>query len=179
MTDKARFPIEVFRFCPRCGREHLITKFGKAILCGSCGFEYFFNASGAVIAVIVNNKNEVLVTKRAHQPAIGTLDFPGGFIDPDETAEDCIVREIKEELNLDVQSSRFLYTLTNRYPYSGVIIHTIDLVFLVEVNDFSNIKAADDVSEYFFIPKTELSDGMFGMSSCNEVIRRWHRDKNF
>ncbi len=170
--DQANHPLEVFRFCPRCGSKELTRHYGRAIRCEDCGFEYFFNSSGAIIALIFNEKGDLLVTRRAFPPAKGALDFPGGFIDPNETAEETVIREIKEELNLEVTGMKFLFTNPNQYPYSGIIIHTIDLIFEVRVAGFDTLKVDDDVSECFFMPTSEFRANTFGLQLSNNVIRK-------
>lgn len=55
-------------------------------------------------AIIVDNTGRVLVTQRSAVMKLPLkIEFPGGKIEEDETASDCLVREIKEELNLDIK----------------------------------------------------------------------------
>lgn len=69
----------------------------------------------------------MLVVRRAKDPAKGTLDLPGGFVDLHESAEEAVRREVKEETGLDVKSSRYLFSIPNIYLYSGFEVHTEDL----------------------------------------------------
>ncbi|MFB6343533.1 NUDIX domain-containing protein [Saccharicrinis sp. FJH62] len=164
-------PIELFSFCPRCGSKEIEPhEENTAIKCKSCGFIYFFNASGSVIVIVQNDNGELLVTKRAYEPFKGKLDLPGGFIMPGERAEDALVREVKEELNVEAYDPEFCFTLANKYPYSGLFVHTIDLVFKAKVRDLSVIKAADDVSEYAFIKPELLKPEDFGMDSVRKAV---------
>ena len=64
-------------------------------------------------------KNELLVCRRAKAPAKGTLDLPGGFIDMTETGEEGVAREVLEETGLKVEKTTYLFTLPNIYVYSG------------------------------------------------------------
>lgn len=165
-------PKELFNHCPRCGSQTLENHEVNAILCKDCHFVYFFNASGAVIAVIVNEKKELLVTKRAFEPFKGKLDLPGGFIMPGETAEAALVREVKEELAIDIHHLEYCFTLPNKYPYSGMFVNTIDLVFKAKVMNFDSLKASDDVSDYFFIKPENIKPGDFGIDSVREAVLR-------
>ena len=61
-----------FGFCPVCGSAHFATASAKSLRCADCGFEYFVNASGAYVAIIVNDRNELLVVRRRREPAIWT-----------------------------------------------------------------------------------------------------------
>lgn len=171
-TDNAQHPVQVFKFCPICGSKDLTFKYGRAFDCHHCGFEYYFNSAGAVLAVIFNDKGELLVSKRAKAPYKDTFDFPGGFIDPTESAEESLVRELKEELNIEVENFELCFTVPNQYPFSGVIIFTVDMVFKVRIKDFSNMKAMDDVAEYFWVDPKKLHEHFFGIQSCNVAIKR-------
>lgn len=170
--DKANHPIEVFKFCPKCGSKELSFKFGRAFDCMDCGFEYFFNAAGAVLAVIFNEKGELLVVRRAIAPFKDTFDFPGGFIDPGESAEDSLIRELREELDVEVKEYEFCFSIPNQYPYSGIIISTVDMVFKVTIKDFEGIKAYDDVSEVRFVHPSVLHEKYFGIETCNIAIKK-------
>ena len=81
-----------------CGSKHFEINNEKSKRCENCGFVYYANPSSATAAFIVNDKNELLVVRRGKEPAKGTLDLPGGFVDMDETAEEGMKREIKEEV---------------------------------------------------------------------------------
>ncbi|MBI9073010.1 MAG: (deoxy)nucleoside triphosphate pyrophosphohydrolase [Melioribacteraceae bacterium] len=77
-----------------------------------------------VTCAIIENKGKVLVAQRSekmHPPL--KWEFPGGKIHSTETAEECIIREIKEELNLKVEIISRLKN--NFYKYD---IKTIDLI---------------------------------------------------
>lgn len=54
-------------------------------------------------AVIRNDQDEILLVLRNRNPEKGTWSIPGGKVDPYENLEDCVIREIKEEVNLDVE----------------------------------------------------------------------------
>ncbi len=55
------------------------------------------------MALILNEKNQLLVTRRKQDPFKGTLDLPGGFAEPGEGIEQSLIREIKEELEIHHQ----------------------------------------------------------------------------
>ena len=89
-------PLEKFRYCPVCGSSLFEVNNFKSKKCQDCGFTYYANPCSATAAFIVNDNNELLVVRRAKEPAKGTLDLPGGFCDMCETVEDGMRREIKE-----------------------------------------------------------------------------------
>ncbi len=172
LSDEGLHPEKVFKYCPVCGANTLTFKHGRAFMCDTCGFEHFFNAAGAVLAVIVNPKGELLVSRRAKAPFKNTYDLPGGFIDPKESAEESLLREIKEELNVEVDTYELCFTVPNQYPYSGVVIFTVDLVFKVTVKTPEHMKACDDVAEFLWVPPQQLHSTFFGIQSCNVAIQK-------
>ena len=108
-------PLDIFGYCPRCGKGGFAINDFKSKKCSGCGFVLYFNAIAAVVALIVNDKGQLLVARRAKEPAKGTLDLPGGFADSMETAEEAVAREVLEECNLRVKESRYLFSLPNKY----------------------------------------------------------------
>ena len=164
-------PLEVFKFCPKCGRQEFVPDTEKSLKCENCGFRYFINMNAAVAAIIRNDKNEVLFTVRKHEPAAGLLDLPGGFVDMGETAEDAIVREVFEELNLTITGTTFLGSYTNKYVYCEIEYQTLDLVFNCLVENFQNIQAADDVSGFVFRDPMSVSPEEIGLKSVREIVK--------
>ena len=68
-------------------------------------------------AIIVNSIGKVLVTQRsALMPLPLKWEFPGGKIEDNETAEECLIREIKEELNIEIEITGSLSPNDHQYP---------------------------------------------------------------
>jgi ADP-ribose pyrophosphatase YjhB (NUDIX family) len=170
-------PLQKFTFCPVCGSKHFVVNNFKSKRCQDCGFTYYANPCSATAAFIVNDNDEMLVVRRAKEPAKGTLDLPGGFVDMYETVEEGMCREIKEETGLDVQDIRYLFSSPNVYEYSGMGVHTLDMDFLVHVHGDpealkATVLAADDAAEALWIPISEINPDEFGLTSIrNAVIR--------
>jgi mutator protein MutT len=165
-------PLSQFKFCPKCGSDKFIENNIKSKKCENCGFVYYFNSCAATVAVIINENKELLVATRAYEPAKGTLDLPGGFVDLHETGEEAVSREVKEETGLDVDGIQYLFSVPNIYIYSGFEVHTLDLVYLCKVKDTHILKAEDDVAKLEFIKISELNADLFGLLSIKEVIKK-------
>ena len=108
-------PLEKFKFCPVCGSANWTEHNFKSKACGDCGFVYYANPCAATAAFILNSRNEMLVARRAKEPAKGTLDLVGGFVDMGETIEEGMRREILEETGLEVDGIRYLFSTPNQY----------------------------------------------------------------
>lgn len=164
-------PLSQFRYCPKCGSDHFDSHNEKSKQCANCGFVYYFNPSAATVALILNEKNELLVCRRAKDPAKGTLDLPGGFIDIAETAEEGVAREVREETGLKVDEAIYQFTLPNIYVYAGFPVHTLDMFFLCKVTNTNRIEANDDVADSFFLPLDAICPEEFGLDSIRKGLR--------
>ena len=168
-------PLELFRFCPKCGSSEFEIHNALSRHCTNCGFTYYQNPRASTAAFILNAKGELLVARRAKDPAKGTLDLPGGFVDNNENAEQGMVREIEEETGLKVEADqvKYMFSIPNIYRYSGMDIHTLDLFFLCRVAEDAEVKAADDAAELTWLPLREVYVERFGLRSIREAVHRF------
>lgn len=163
-------PLGLFHYCPKCGSYDFRINNEKSKKCGNCGFVYYFNSSSATVAFILNGKKELLVVRRAKEPAKDTYDLPGGFIDMSETGEEGVAREVMEETGLVVKETTYQFSLPNLYMYSGFEVHTLDMFFLCKVEDTAHLESHDDVADAFFLPLTEINPDDFGLLSVRKGI---------
>ena len=166
-----------FNYCPKCGSSSFIEHNFKSKICNNCGFIYYFNCSASTAAFIMDSAGRLMAVRRANDPAKGTLDLPGGFIDPNETAEEAIVREVLEETGLKISQIHYLFSIPNRYLYSGFEVHTVDLFFECLVDEFSMAKADDDASEIVFLPLNKINPDDFGLDSIRQSIIKFQESK--
>ena len=167
-----------FEFCPKCGSSAFYTQdHGRSFRCEVCRFHFFINSSAAVACMIFNSSGELLLTRRAFEPNKGMLDLPGGFVDPMETAEAAVRREIMEELNLDVTQAKYLISFPNLYPYSDFIVPTVDLAYVCLVKDFSNMNPGDDVASVAFVHPEKIDFGALCAESMRQIIK-YYLDNN-
>ena len=165
-------PLIKFTHCPVCGSEAFVVNNVKSKRCSHCGFVYYANPSSATAAFIVRG-GSLLVARRAKDPARGTLDLPGGFVDMDETAEEGMRREIREETGLEVSRLQYLFSLPNLYDYSGMTIHTLDMFYRVDIADDAVPVAADDAAELLWVPLSEVRPELFGLHSVSRAVARF------
>lgn len=176
-----KHPLEDFKYCPKCGSTEFVIQNAKAKHCDSCDFTYYFNPSAATTCFITDKLNRVLVSVRGVDPAKGTYDLPGGFVDTYETAEEGMAREIMEETRINPLSGirggisdplRYLFSLPNIYRYSNFDVHTVDLVFHMSVESLDPYVGVggDDVAELRAIPFGELNPEDFGLDSIRKAV---------
>src|SRR6478752_215306 len=81
------------------------------------------------VGVITNNRQEVLIAKRAvHLHQGGFWEFPGGKVEKNETVQQALSRELHEELGINVEVARPFIKITHDYPDKSVLLD----VWLVE-----------------------------------------------
>ena len=170
-------PLDIFKYCPRCGSSRWTEHNVKSKHCADCGFTYYANPCSATAAFIIRNgkngQQELLVVRRGKEPAKGTLDLPGGFVDMDESGEEGMLREIREETGLTMTSCRYLFSIPNRYLYSGMVIHTLDMFFLCEPEADAQPQAADDAEDCRWMPLHEIHPEEFGLKSISQAVSRF------
>lgn len=162
--------LDKFKYCPVCGSSHFEINNVKSKKCKECGFTYYLNPSSATVALILNEKNELLVVRRKNEPAKGTLDLPGGFVDMNETGEQGVAREVKEETGLEAIEVIYQFSLPNLYLYSDFMVHTLDMFYIVKVKDLSSVRAMDDAEAYYWIPLETINPEEFGLGSIRQGL---------
>lgn len=173
-------PVNVLKFCPRCGSANFPATSSRSFKCGDCSFHYFSNSSAAVAVLLFNEKGELLFTRRAIEPHFGKLDLPGGFIDPGETAEQAAMREIQEELGIEIHSLKYICSYPNEYLFSGFSVYTLDLAFLAKTVSLHQMKAMDDISSFeFYKPQDVNMEELPSISMKNIIKELIQREGNY
>lgn len=146
-----------YHFCPRCGgalgvEQHEGQEFQ---VCSVCKETLYKNQHVTVDAVLVQN-GKLLLVRRARDPQKGWLDFPGGFVNPDEKPADAVVREVREELHIDAHVVRLLGMWgPSPYPYKGVTHYNCGGYFLMQI-DAGEPRPDDDVASIEWFSLEEL-----------------------
>lgn len=166
-------PLKAFAFCPHCGSPLFKDDGPRSKKCGNCGFNFYLNPAAAVAALITNHKGELLLTRRAFEPQKGTLDLPGGFAELDETLEDALKREIKEELNADIENIHYFTSQPNRYPFGGLTVHTLDSFFTASLPNNSQLCADDDVDSFVWVAANNINLQKIGLPSIRKAVALW------
>ena len=69
-----------------------------------------------VVAAIICKDNRIFATQRGYGEFKGQWEFPGGKVEPGETPEEALVREIKEELDTEIAVAKYIHTVEYDYP---------------------------------------------------------------
>lgn len=102
---------------------------------------------------------KVLLIQRGNEPYKGCWAFPGGFMNMEETAEECAVRELKEETGLTVTRIRQIgaYSKVDRDPRG----RTISIAYLAIVDAPTAVSGMDDAAKAAWFPLSSLPDLAF------------------
>ena len=103
-----------------------------------------------VVAAAIIKSNQLLITKRANGQFKGLWELPGGKVEPNESFNDALKREIDEELSLNIRVNQFITTINHQYPNFKLIMH----VFVCEIIN-GEISLLDH-SEYRWINQNQL-----------------------
>jgi ADP-ribose pyrophosphatase len=134
---------EAFRFCPRCGQE-VDAPGQNPLACEACGFRHHFTPVAGVVAIIADERGRVLLLRRARDPGKGLYGLPGGFVDPGESVDETLAREVHEEVGLTVRRTSYVGSFANPYHYRGVIVPVVDVVFSCEVADLDRLRIDEE-----------------------------------
>jgi ADP-ribose pyrophosphatase YjhB (NUDIX family) len=127
---------------------------------------------------LINDKNEVLVAVRAHNPGKGGFDVPGGFCDDYETYEAALERELIEEISLtpaQYSIPQYLTSALDRYNYDGETINVLSAVFWSRIKGIPELKPQDDVASVQFIPIESLDAGQFYFNAIQVGFRQLYK----
>ena len=174
-----------FKLCPMCGSKKIENHGNRKWICPDCGFDLYNNVASAVGVVIYDKYDNVLFEVRAKEPRKGFIAVPGGFVDFEESAEEAVVRECREEIGVPVEGAQFLCTAPNTYEYKGIEYKTCDIFFTAalplqydSINDFiKSLKAEESEVDAFEARKISSEEDIenlpLAIESARHTLKRW------
>jgi NAD+ diphosphatase len=112
------------RFCGRCGTATRDREGERAKECPACGLVAYPRVSPAMMALVTRGRE--LLLARAHRFPGAMYSALAGFVEAGETIEDCIRREVREEVNVDVTDIRYFSSQSWPFPHSLMIAYTAE-----------------------------------------------------
>ena len=107
---------QTHRYCGRCGSENVHAENERAQTCPCCGLMCFPRLSPAII-VRIERGDQILLARNHRFPA-GLYSVLAGFVEPGETLEECVVREVREEVGIYVEDIRYFASQPWPFPNS-------------------------------------------------------------
>lgn len=144
-----------FQFCPICGSKLILKEAGDDGMvpyCEPCAKMWFDMFSSCIIALVANEYHEIALLL---QPSLSNRGvFVSGYITPGESAEDAAVREIKEELGLDVE--KLESTGTFWFKKRGQLMHG----FIAKVKK-QELICSHEIESASWVPAEKAPEIMF------------------
>src|ERR1022692_827706 len=121
-------------------------------------------------AVVTDSRGRLLLIKRGHEPGAGLWSLPGGRIEPGETDQQAVVREIAEETGLTVTCAGLLGSATLPGA-AGAIIEVRDYRGVITGGELA---AGDDAADARFLDQAELASLPL-TAGLLELLQAWER----
>lgn len=106
------------QYCGRCGEKTALLPGERAKKCPACGFLNYPRLSPAVITAVLKGDQMLLARRAGARPMYSIL---AGFVEPGETLEECLHREIEEEVGIAVKNPRYFMSQPWPFPNSLMI----------------------------------------------------------
>jgi NADH pyrophosphatase NudC (nudix superfamily) len=121
--------------CPQCGKELTEQESENGEVYPACPDRHYthYGSPSPTAGSIIERGRKYLVLQRAIEPNKGKWEICGGFIDAGESAEECALRELKEELQVTGTIIRYIGSAASEYGDTG--IKTTGVSFLVDIGD--------------------------------------------
>lgn len=157
--------VRTHRFCSRCGAGTALSDHGESMTCERCGQAHFPRVAPAVI-VLIERESEVLLGRSARFPP-GMFSTLAGFVEPGESAEECVHREVAEEVGVRLRNLRYFGSQPHPFPNS------LMLGFTAEWMDGDIVLEDDEVEDARWFTADALPTLPHPMSIARALIEDW------
>ena len=154
MNGFTRSGMKEKRFCHLCGNQldKALVEGRERLVCGECGQVCYENPLPVASVILANPKGELLLVRRAEEPARGTWCFPIGFAECGETIEEAALRELKEEAGVEGRIVGLIDVCSDRTSIYGEVV-----VVTFRAEKIGGREAAgDDACDVGYFPPTDL-----------------------
>lgn len=154
-----------FEYCPKCGKNLIRKEIGDEGMvpyCTSCERPFFDIPSPCVIVAAINEYNEVALIRQSY--GIDRFVCIAGFIKIGESAEECALREVEEEINLKPYSIEFIKT----YPMEKQELIMIGFMVRVKKAEF---KLSKELKEAVWFEKDSALKALEGANIAYCLVK--------
>jgi NADH pyrophosphatase NudC (nudix superfamily) len=159
--------ISRFRFCPQCANElsAWLHEDRQRLRCEACGWVHWNNPTPVVAAVIEYEGKVLLARNAAWPPKMFALIT--GFLEADESPEDGIAREVKEETSLNCEA----IDLIGIYDFS----RKNELLICYAIKATGSVELSEELAEYKLVEPEKLRPWRLG---TGPALAKWMQDRN-
>lgn len=129
------------QFCGRCGAPTQAKREERVRVCPACKLSAYPRVAPAVMA-LVQRENRILLARSPHFPA-GMYSALAGFVEPGESLEQCLAREVAEEVGVKIGNARYFMSQSWPFPHSLMIAFVCDYAGGEIAPQAGEIEAAD------------------------------------
>ncbi len=144
------------RFCSACGHESLIAEAGLLRRCPACGTEHHPRTDPVVIMLVVDDERDRVLLGRQPSWPPGRYSALAGFVEPGESLEDAVAREVLEESGVEVARAR--YDSSQPWPFPSSLM----LGFSVEFVAGEAVETDGELEDARWFTREELSEAAAG-----------------
>ena len=156
------------KFCGKCGAKTQQKPDERAIICPDCNTIVFPKISPAIIVAIICN-NKILLARNTNFPG-SWYSLIAGYADIGETLEETLIREVKEEVGLEVKNIR--YYKSQPWPLSGSMM----IGFIAEAYENQSISIDNkEIAEAAWFTRENLPNHSSTISIAGEMIEKFEK----
>ncbi|QXH33038.1 NAD(+) diphosphatase [Pseudomonas muyukensis] len=150
------------RFCGSCGQAMTQIRWERAMYCQACDLRSYPRISPSMI-VLITRGDEVLLA-RSPRFVSGVYSTLAGFAEPGESAEECLVREVREEVAVEVKNIQYVGSQCWPFP------HSMMLGFHAEYAGGEIVMQADEIEDAQWFSVHDLPPLPAGRSIARYLI---------
>lgn len=129
------------RYCGKCGKSTSKKNGELAMHCAACDLLFYPRISPAVMVLVLRG-DEVLLARSPHFTP-GVYSALAGFVEAGETLEQCAIREVREEVGIEITNLRYFRSQSWPFPNSLMVAFTADYTGGILTPDSTEIESAD------------------------------------
>ncbi|HEY5721223.1 MAG TPA: NAD(+) diphosphatase [Allosphingosinicella sp.] len=141
-------------FCGRCGSPTMSFRGGWGRRCGSCRLEHFPRIDPVVI-MLAEHDGKVLIGRQPQYPA-GRFSALAGFVEPGESIEEAVARELREEAGLTVSNVR--YIASQPWPFPGQLM----IACVAEAETHEVVLDRNELDDAMWVDRTQVRAALDG-----------------
>jgi NAD+ diphosphatase len=156
------------RFCGRCGSPMTAAQGGHVMQCAACSHQQFPRLDPAVIVLVTDGERALLGRQPAWPP--GRYSTVAGFVEPGESLEDAVAREVREETGVSVDE--IVYHSSQPWPFPSSLM----LGFTAHARDTYIDLSDDELEDARWFTRAQLAAGEIALPTTHSISFRLIED---
>ena len=156
--------LQTHRFCGQCGSAMRLVNWELATLCHKCGHRCYPRINPCVLIAVVNDKNQLLLARSARHKT-GFYSILAGFVESAETLEQAAVREVKEEVGIEISNLRYMGSQPWPFP------HSLMTAFIADYKSGDLVCQPDEIEEADWFDLDKLPEVPMVATLSGQVIQ--------